>query len=139
MSIASQKSKMRDRSVIIIDDDDLVCETLTMFCEELALFRSIVVAKDGSIATQKLNMQKFDLILLDINMPKKSGIQLIKEFDGRHLNVIESVMIISGELGKEELTSAVSHGCKHFLVKPFDFDTFKARAEKLLSAPKPAK
>jgi response regulator of citrate/malate metabolism len=120
--------------VLIVDDEKNVTKVLKAYCEELGVFRNIIVAQDGAIACRKLEMQKFALILLDINMPKKSGLDVIKEIGESTLNLKTDVLIISGMLGKEVLTSAIQMGVKNFLIKPFDHDVFTAKAVEVLKA-----
>lgn len=124
--------------VIIIDDDRGVIEILELYCENLGCFRNIIKAKDGSEASKKLANQKFSLILLDINMPKKSGVDIIKELtDKNHPNSLDSVVIVSGELNKTVLAKAMKNGVKTFLVKPFDEDQFIERVKGVLAKTRP--
>ena len=119
--------------VIIIDDEQSVIDLLEMYCEDLGCFRNIITALDGSIGAKKLSNQKFALILLDINMPKKSGKDLINELTTeKSPNTVDSVCITSGEINKGFLTLAVEKGVKSFLVKPFTKEQFRERAIKIL-------
>ena len=112
---------------IIVDDDKNICEVLKNYLEDMGVFRNIIIATDGSVAASKLVNQKFALILLDINMPKKSGLDLLKEFDKVNPNSVKNVLVISGELEKHVLAVAVQRGVKNFLAKPFDQESFKAK------------
>lgn len=112
---------------LIIDDDRDIVDVLTMYCENMGLFRNILVSRDGVDASKKLHNQTFSLILLDINMPKKTGLDLLNEFDDLNPNSLENVVIVSGELGKDELAFSLKHGVKNFVVKPFDEATFQAK------------
>ena len=124
--------------VIIIDDDRGVIEVLEMYCENLGVFRNIIKARDGSEASKKLANQKFALILLDINMPKKSGVDIIKELeDKNHPNDLASVVIVSGELNKTILAESMKRGAKTFIVKPFDEEQFRDKVKALLSKTRP--
>lgn len=124
--------------VIIIDDDRGVIEVLEIYCENLGCFRNIIKARDGSEASKKLANQKFALILLDINMPKKSGVDIIKELeDKNHPNDLAAVVIISGELNKTILAESMKRGAKNFLVKPFDEEQFREKARLVLSKTRP--
>ena len=124
--------------VIIIDDDRGVIEVLELYCENLGCFRNIIKAKDGGEASKKLANQKFALILLDINMPKKSGVDIIKELeDKNHPNSLDGVIIVSGELNKTVLAEAMKRGVKNFLVKPFDEDQFNERVRGVLAKTRP--
>ena len=119
--------------VLIIDDDKEVCELLKEYCEAMKCFRYIVMAHDGSVATQKLQNQKFGLVILDMNMPKKSGLDLIKEFEGPSENTKDKILVVSGTLEKDLIAKVVQRGVKNFLVKPFDEAGFKEKVTKMLS------
>ncbi len=125
--------KKIQRDVLIIDDDRGICEILTEYCHNLGCFKNIVLAYDGITATQKLRNQKFSLILLDMNMPKKSGLDLLGEFEPGHLNTKSSVLIVSGTLEKEIISKVLEKGVKTFLVKPFDEAIFQERVLKILA------
>jgi response regulator of citrate/malate metabolism len=120
--------------VIIVDDDSGVLEVLALYCENLGCFRNIIKARDGSEASKKLSNQEFALILLDINMPRKSGIDIIMEIqDKDHPNDIKNVVVVSGELSKTVIAETLKRGVKYFLVKPFDEGQFQERIKSVLS------
>lgn len=126
--------KKIQRDVLIIDDDKNICELLKSYCHNMGCFKNIVFANDGITATQKLRNQKFSLILLDMNMPKKSGLDLLEEFDKDAINQKESVIIVSGTLEKILISKILERGVKTFLVKPFDEPTFQDRVLKILAS-----
>jgi response regulator of citrate/malate metabolism len=121
--------------VLIIDDDKNICSIIKEYLNEMKLFRLIVEAHDGSVATQKLQNQKFGLIILDMNMPKKSGFDLIKEFEGSStsVNKKENVLVISGTLDRDLIAKVIQRGVKNFLVKPFDEESFKEKVHKMVA------
>lgn len=125
--------KSIQRDVLIVDDDKNICSILKEYCLNMGLFKNVVEAHDGITATQKLRNQKFAVILLDMNMPKKSGIDLLSEFHKGSLNNKESILIVSGTLEKALIGKILTFGVKSFLVKPFDEENFKDRVLKILS------
>lgn len=129
--------KKIQRDVLIVDDDKNICEILKEYCQNMGCFKNIVFANDGITATQKLRNQKFSLILLDMNMPKKSGLDLLGEFEKGALNQRECVLVVSGTLEKELISRILERGVKTFLVKPFDEPSFQDRVLKVLSAAAP--
>jgi response regulator of citrate/malate metabolism len=131
--------KKIQRDVLIVDDDKNICEILREYCHNMGCFKNIVFAHDGIMATQKLRNQKFSLILLDMNMPKKSGYDLLGEFDGSALNQKMNILIVSGTLEKDLIAKVLGRGVKTFLVKPFDEPTFQERVLKILSLQAPPK
>lgn len=123
------------RDVLIVDDDKDVCEILTEYCHKMGCFKNIVVAHDGLMAIQKLRNQKFSLIVLDLNMPKKSGHDLLADLATDDVNQKENILIVSGFLEKEIIRKIIGRGVKFFLVKPFDEAAFQDRVLKILSTP----
>jgi response regulator of citrate/malate metabolism len=128
--------KKMQRDVLICDDDMGICEILKEYCMNLGCFKNIVIANDGIMATQKLRNQKFSVILLDINMPKKTGYDLIGEFTVNSHNTKESILVVSGTLEKDLIAKILQNGVKNFLVKPFDEASFQDKVLKILSTPK---
>jgi response regulator of citrate/malate metabolism len=134
MTLLVDSKKQRD--VLICDDDIGICEILKEYCINLGCFKNIVIASDGIMATQKLRNQKFAVILLDINMPKKTGYDLIGEFTSNSQNTKESILVVSGTLEKDLITKILQSGVKNILVKPFDEAIFQDRVLKILSTSK---
>lgn len=128
--------KVMQRDVLICDDDKDICEILKAYCEHMGCFKNIVFAHDGITATQKLRNQKFQLICLDINMPKKSGYDLLGDINAGSVNTVESVLIISGVLEKDLIARIINNGVKHFMVKPFDEKGFQDKVLKVLGGSK---
>ena len=85
----------------------------------------------------KLANQKFALVLLDINMPKKTGVDILKELDKNANNSADSIVIVSGELNKNVLSQAMVKGVKNFLVKPFDENAFQEKIRQVLAKVRP--
>jgi two-component system, chemotaxis family, chemotaxis protein CheY len=117
----------KSNDVLIVDDDKEICNVIEMYLENMGCFRNIIKAHDGSIAASKLTNQRFGLVLLDLNLPKRSGIDVLKLFDKSALNAVESVVIVSGEMGKEVMTTALRQGVRFFLIKPFDETSFQQK------------
>jgi response regulator of citrate/malate metabolism len=123
--------------LLIIEDDKAICEIMKEYCNQLNLFRNIVVAADGMIATMKLQNQIFGLILLDMNLPKKNGLAVLNEFvpdkNNKNTNKIENIVIVSGTLDRDLIAKIMQRGVKNFLTKPFDEAIFKEKIKKMLS------
>ena len=120
--------------VLIVDDDPSICEVIKQYCINLGCFRHIVIAHDGALAANKLRNQKFKIIFLDMKMPKKAGLDVIREFDDRSLNTRSSVLVVSGEIDKTILEKTLALGVKNFLTKPFTEPDFQEKVLKMLAA-----
>ena len=128
--------KKVQRDVLICDDDKGICEILKVYCENIGCFKNIVFAHDGITATQKLRNQKFALICLDINMPKKTGYDLLGDIEIGNVNTKDSILIVSGTLEKELIAKIIQSGVKNFMVKPFDEQSFQDKVLKILGMTK---
>lgn len=125
-------------NVLLVDDDEELCEIMKFYLYKIEDIRSIVTVHDGMSATQKLRNQKFDLILLDMRMPRKNGYDLLDEFKDNPFNSVHSVLAMSGTLDMDVLTIATYHGVKTFLVKPFNENLFLEKVRSLLVQQKEA-
>jgi response regulator of citrate/malate metabolism len=108
--------------VLIVDDDEDICEILSDYVKSIGAFRNIVVALDGSHAIDKLRNQVFSLILLDLNLPKKNGLEVLNYIKGEKIHNLDSVIMISGEFDEKMIKKAVEAGGRCFLAKPFSQD-----------------
>lgn len=120
-------------NVLMVDDDLELCEIMKFYLSKIDSIKSIVTVHDGMSAVQKIRNQKFDLILLDMKMPKKNGYELLDEFKGNPFNSISSVVAMSGTMDMEILTINTSHGIKTFLIKPFDEALFVEKIKKIIT------
>ena len=108
--------------VLIVDDDEDICEILGEYVKGMGLFRNVVSATDGSIAIEKLRNQQFSLILLDLNLPRKNGLEVLDYISGEKDHTLDSVIMISGEFDENTIKKAVEIGGRCFLAKPFSKD-----------------
>lgn len=104
--------------ILIVEDEPNIIELLEEYCSEMGLFRHVITARDGQMASAKLANQNFKIILLDINIPKKSGIEIISDLKRKKLPT-DHIIVISGELDSAILKEAMANGVKHYIVKPF--------------------
>ena len=106
----------KDFSVLVVDDDLSMRNSLS---DLLAVYdMDCTLAEDGQHALEILNNNIFDLVLLDIRMPKKNGLQVMSEI---HANYSATdVIILSGESSFENSREAFRFGVNDFLDKPYN-------------------
>jgi YesN/AraC family two-component response regulator len=130
-------------SVMIVDDEEDIRETLRMFLEMMELFTSIVEAEDGGDALRKTENQKFDLIITDLMMPKVRGIQLIEKYKREEAKKPEvnpaAFIILSANVTGEEVTKAIHFGVKYVITKPCSADEFVDKVQEVLAKEKRSK
>lgn len=122
------------RILIVEDDKDLV-EYLKSGLE--AENFSVDTAEDGEKGSFVARTNNYDLIILDYNLPKKSGYQICKEIRDDKKNVPILMLSINSEVNdKVELLNI---GADDYLAKPFSFEELVARIKALLRRPKEIK
>ena len=107
--------------LIIVDDERNICEMVKLCLSKNNYLCDI--AMDGLVATQMIEQNKYDLILLDIMLPEIDGFELmpyIKEF-----NI--PVIFISARSLVEDRIRGLKLGAEDYLVKPFDLNELLAR------------
>jgi CheY-like chemotaxis protein len=119
--------------VLMVDDNLEMCDVMKFYLGRIETIRSILTVHDGISATQKLRNQSFDLIILDMKLPRKNGYDVLEEFQENQFNSISKVLAISGTLSTDILTIATYHGVRAFLIKPFNEDLFRGKVGGILS------
>lgn len=90
-------------------------------------------AADGEDAAELLATEPFDLVLLDINLPRKEGGKLLRELRMRKNRT--PVLVITARAGVEDRIAFLDLGADDYLVKPFDLGELEARVRALLRRP----
>ena len=115
----SAPKRAQDMNVLVIDDEEKICELIKIFLESAYPFHSIVVAPNAAQAMQKFANQDFDLLIIDHVMPGKAGIEFIDQLrNSVKFNKLK-ILLISGYLQQEDVLEAIQLGVKHIVVKPF--------------------
>lgn len=116
---------LNNKSILLIDDEDEIKSLMSNYLLRSQIEQErIVTASDGKEALSKIQNQDFGLIIVDILMPKMSGLQLIKELKLRKKYRDIPVLIISGTIDAENVKSAISMGVNNIIVKPFTYNIF---------------
>ena len=119
-------------NAIIIDDEEAIVEVLKAQMDGMNLFKHVVSANDGLIALTKLQNQEFSLIILDLNLPKKNGMDILAKLIAENKSYAKKILVISGDLVKNSLELMLKLGVKNFLVKPFDKKVFESKVKEIL-------
>lgn len=80
-------------------------------------YEDIIEAADGEQAIQAYKTEKADLVIMDITMPNKNGLEALKEIKQMDSN---AKIIMCSAMGQESMVvEAIRNGAKDFIVKPF--------------------
>ncbi len=120
----------RHRSILVVDDDPEMRALL------LDVLRNegydVVEAKDGTEAVLALRARRFDLILMDKNMPGPSGLDLLPGF--RRVCPDSKIIMMTAFGDVPSYIEAVEKGAAEYLFKPFRMEELKAAIAKALHA-----
>lgn len=119
------KGVLTGLTVLVADDDDTNIEVLIGMLEMMGL-SALVVAKNGEEAVQFAKQVSFDIIYMDIQMPKKTGIDAAKDIRMLGKNRRMPIIPITGFSRIVNKQICKEAGMNGFLQKPVDFDKLKA-------------
>jgi two-component system OmpR family response regulator len=114
--------------ILVVDDElgvrELICESLRLSNYETQ------EAADGLQALAFLRKEKFDLIILDINMPKLDGLQLLEKI--RKEEIATPALLLSARSDKDDVTKGLRVGADDYMTKPFSIEELVLRVKAIL-------
>jgi DNA-binding response OmpR family regulator len=116
------------REILIVEDDDAIATGLSLNLK-LAGHRA-TVARDGEQATTLVAEQDFDLVLLDINLPKRNGLEVLQTL--RESDNLVPVIVLSARDGEFDKVAALRLGADDYVTKPFALAELLARIDAVL-------
>lgn len=118
----------RAMRILVVEDERKVAEALREGLEGEHFV--VVVEHTGEGAFFRLNTEGFDAILLDLNLPGRDGLQILKTIRTRGLHV--PVLVLTARDALEDRVTGLESGADDYLVKPFAFSEVLARIRALL-------
>jgi DNA-binding response OmpR family regulator len=119
--------------ILIVEDDDAIATGLALNLK-LAGHAS-VIARDGVEALRHAETEDFALILLDINLPKKNGLEVLTAL--RAADNIVPVIVLSARDGEFDKVAALRIGADDYVTKPFALAELLARIDAVLRRTQP--
>lgn len=119
-------------NILIVDDEVILRKILSRELKMVGYH--VVEAGDGEEALRILNSQVFDLVVTDMKMPKKDGIEVLKAAKSLHKNII--VIMITAYSTVENAVHIMKIGADDYIVKPFNTKDFVQNIEQILAAKK---
>ena len=123
---------MDKKHILVVDDEQNMLRTLE-FILEAANYR-VTSVEDGREALEKISAARgrnvpIDLLILDIQIPGLTGMELIDELTRLHIEI--PVFVITGYGDKKMVIELLRRGCKEYLDKPFDDEELTERVAML--------
>ena len=121
----------KDLTVLIVDDFLTMRRIVRKILRDLD-FQNIIEAEDGSAALDVLKTTKVDLIVSDWNMPRMTGLELLKEVRGNDNFKDTPFLMVTAEAQKENIVEAVKARVSNYIVKPFTAATLEEKLAKIV-------
>lgn len=115
------------RRILIVDDEEGARESLEVLLEE---YYAVEAVEDGISALARIREQPFDVVLLDVNMPKVDGLEVLKQIKN-HNDCIEVIMVSAADHAREAATSFKS-GAYDYITKPYEPEEILEAVEKVI-------
>jgi response regulator of citrate/malate metabolism len=112
---------------LVVEDDPVLAEAHRLYVERVPGFEVADVARTGADALRVLAAREVDLVLLDVYLPDMTGLDLCRTLRARGDAV--DVIAVTSARDLATVRAAVSLGIVQYLIKPFQFATFRARLE----------
>ena len=113
--------------LLVIEDERALCETIVRSLRRLAY--SVDYCYDGEKALELLGVECYDLVLLDLNLPKKDGMTVLRTL--RQTDRETRVLILSARSEVEDKVQGLDAGANDYLAKPFHLAELEARIRSL--------
>ncbi|MGE3316382.1 MAG: PleD family two-component system response regulator [Planctomycetaceae bacterium] len=126
---ASTRVKKR---VLVADDDSGILETIRAAL--VGRGYDVVTAHDGAEALMCAERDAPDLIVLDMVMPRRSGLSVIDRLHSNKARKATPIIVVSGQNDERQLEYMNERGVVEYLHKPFDIDQLLKRIDAILPA-----
>ena len=110
------------------DDDEAVCDTIE---DALHLAGYLTMrAKDGQMALDRVRSDRPDLVILDINMPKLDGFEVLRKM--RSLSITTPAILLTARHEREDTVTGLKLGADDYVKKPFGLEELLLRVAAVL-------
>ena len=114
--------------LLLIEDEHRLAENIAEALREAGY--AVDHAADGACGFHLAEQNVFDVIILDLMLPKKSGQQILRDLRSQRLHT--PVLILTAQEGKESVVELLNLGADDYLAKPFDLGELLARVKALI-------
>ncbi len=114
--------------ILVVEDDELIAQTLRIILSDQNY--AVELAQDGQAGLELVEMFDYDLMLLDVMLPKLDGISLCRQLRSQGYQM--PILLLTGRDSKHDKATGLDAGADDYVVKPFDTEELVARIRALL-------
>lgn len=114
--------------ILVIEDEIAVAQTLELLLSHYNY--AVDIAADGEMGLQMTDAFEYDLVLLDVGLPKLDGINLCQQLRAKRFSA--PILLLTARGGAHQKAIALNAGADDYVVKPFDAEELIARVQALL-------
>ncbi len=128
MTTEMQRPMTSNPHVLVAEDDVPLANFLRRQLESEAY--NVQLVEDGEAASQKINSDKYHLLILELNLPKLDGVSVLKQVRPKQPQL--PILVLTGRTHVEDRVLSLDSGADDCLLKPFAFPELMARVRALL-------
>jgi len=119
---------MAAQRILVADDDEAVCDTIE---DALHLAGYLTMrARDGQMALDRVRSDRPDLVILDVNMPKMDGFEVLRKM--RSLSIATPAILLTARHEREDAVTGLKLGADDYVKKPFGLEELLLRVAAVL-------
>jgi two-component system, chemotaxis family, chemotaxis protein CheY len=131
----NEYGRERFMTILVADDDPICRKIVVLRLRGLGDFK-VAEAADGNEALAMLKRNHYDGLIVDWQMPGRSGLEIVREI--RKAGVAMPMLMVTGESDKQKVVEAIRAGVTDYLIKPFVKETLQAKLIKFVEWFQPA-
>lgn len=120
----------KNMRVLVVDDFSTMRRIIKNILRQIG-FNNIVEADDGTTAWDVINKDRIDFVISDWNMPKMTGIDLLRKVRTSEEFGKMPFLMVTAEAQQENIIEAVQAKVSNYIVKPFTAETLGAKIDKI--------
>ena len=122
----------KNMKILVVDDFSTMRRIVKNILRQLN-FVNIIESDDGSTALEVLQREKIDLVISDWNMPKMTGLELLKVLKADDALKHIPFLMVTAEAQQENIIEAVKSGVSNYIVKPYTAETLSQKINQIFS------
>lgn len=123
-------NKIAAKKILLIDDDELILKVMNLILTKEGY--NVIAVNNGKDALEKIEAEKYDMVITDLMMPYSNGFEIISKFK-QHPNALNVPIIVISSVGTESaIKEGLNIGADDYIRKPIMPDELLIRIKRLI-------